>query len=123
MQPVSSTIDVTMREADGALFWDLTTQEIYPCSNYGIAARAVPVAEPMLIVIGDIELPPLCADSFGPAHGEVDLGRIAPGDRRFRVLVSGTTSAGVIHVTADSVMVDYDGDALHFADDAIARRR
>jgi len=119
--PLTGGVDVHMRMEGSDLRWSLATQEVQPCSNLGIQTRTILFADPWILYVDGIQYASLCDNALGPARAEWSFGSMPAGDQRFRVVLAQGTGEGTIHVTADSIVVDYDGPGLHFVETAIAR--
>lgn len=123
--PSTSPIDVSVHQVSlpegERLRWSLATQEILPCSNFGIATRTYLLSDPWVVHVDGIQEGPLCDNALGPARTQLDLGPARTGSHRFHVVLPEGIGLGTMRVTEDSIFVDYSGPRLHFVDTAVPR--
>src|SRR5262245_43589028 len=105
---------IDVRVADGGtLHWSLATQALASSSDFGIATRTITLADPWIVYVDGIQKDGgLHNNALGPARADLDLGPVRIGDQRFRIVAPEGIGQGTLHVTADSIFIDYAGPVL-----------
>lgn len=107
--PIDSVILISAEEtSSGEIILDCRTVKEYHCSNFSILASKRIGTSSIEINFEAIEKKNLCATAFGPATTRINLGVLANGDYRLKLLTGDSQNSGHLKVTPNQLIFAFD---------------